>query len=274
MHAEESFPGELTAIARRGSGSACRSLHGGFVKWLRGTADDGWVGSVAQQVQPETHWPALRALVLVACADRKHVGSTLGMQLTVRTSRLFEHRVGSGLCEETLAAFEAAIEARDMARFAELAMRDSNQFHAVCADTYPPIFYMTDTSRRIVRMVHAFNEHAGKVVAGYTFDAGPNAVIYCEEETVPALMRWVLYFFPPPAAAGPLESFFPAAEQVLGAGFDVAGLAAPEGSAKEMGEDRDEGKLSRVIYTSAGPGPIRLDDAEGLLDTTTWEVAK
>lgn len=56
--------GELSGIARQGSGSACRSMHGGFVQWIMGQRDDG-KDSLAQQVEPESHWPELRILVLV-----------------------------------------------------------------------------------------------------------------------------------------------------------------------------------------------------------------
>lgn len=56
--------GELSGIARQGSGSACRSMYGGFVQWIMGKDDDG-KDSLAQQVEPETHWPELRILVLV-----------------------------------------------------------------------------------------------------------------------------------------------------------------------------------------------------------------
>lgn len=56
--------GELSGIARQGSGSACRSIYGGFVQWIMGQQDDGR-DSLAQQVASETHWPELRILVLV-----------------------------------------------------------------------------------------------------------------------------------------------------------------------------------------------------------------
>ena len=56
--------GELSGIARQGSGSACRSMYGGFVQWIMGEREDG-KDSVAQQVEPESHWPDLRVLVLV-----------------------------------------------------------------------------------------------------------------------------------------------------------------------------------------------------------------
>jgi len=43
---------------------------------------------------------------------------------------------------------EEAIKNRDFASFSQLSCADSNQFHAVCLDTSPPIFYMNDTSHR------------------------------------------------------------------------------------------------------------------------------
>ena len=74
-----------------------------------------------------------------------------------------------------------AYKTRDFAKFAVTTMMDSNQFHCTCLDTYPPIFYMNDVSKSIIKIIHAYNDFKGAVKAGYTFDAGPNAVIYVEE---------------------------------------------------------------------------------------------
>ena len=52
---------------------------------------------------------------------------------------------------------EKAYLGKDFAAVARLAMQDSNQFHATCLDTYPPIFYLNDVSRAIIGLVHAFN---------------------------------------------------------------------------------------------------------------------
>ena len=65
---------------------------------------------------------------------------------------------------------------RDFQTFADITMMDSNQFHATCLDTFPPIFYMNDVSRAVVATVHALNKASGRNVCAYTFDAGPNAV--------------------------------------------------------------------------------------------------
>ncbi len=61
---------------------------------------------------------------------------------------------------------EKAILKKDFETFAVLTMKDSNQFHAVCLDTFPPIFYLNDTSKRIISLVNAINGVAGKPVVG------------------------------------------------------------------------------------------------------------
>ena len=62
-----------------------------------------------------------------------------------------------------MAEIEHALVARDFATFARITMQDSNQFHAVCLDTYPPIFYMNDVSRQIVQMITQFNTTEGGI---------------------------------------------------------------------------------------------------------------
>ncbi|EAS33132.2 diphosphomevalonate decarboxylase [Coccidioides immitis RS] len=173
-------PSELSRIARQGSGSACRSLMGGYVAWKSGAKEDG-SDSLAEQVAPASHWPEMRALILVVSDAKKDVPSTEGMQATRATSTLFPFRVTS-VVPERMAAMEKAIQNRDFASFAEITMRDSNNFHATCLDTWPPIFYMNDVSRAAVRVVHDVNRAAGETICAYTFDAGPNAVIYYLEK--------------------------------------------------------------------------------------------
>lgn len=56
--------GDVSAMARQGSGSACRSVLGGFVQWHRGELPSG-EDSVASQLQPAHHWPDMHILILV-----------------------------------------------------------------------------------------------------------------------------------------------------------------------------------------------------------------
>lgn len=69
---------EISDIARMGSGSACRSIYGGFVQWHKGVQLDG-KDSIAVPVAPASHWPELHVLILVVNDSKKKVGSTSGM---------------------------------------------------------------------------------------------------------------------------------------------------------------------------------------------------
>ena len=77
--------------------------------------------------------------------------------------------------------------------------QDSNQFHAICLDTYPPIFYLNDTSRRIIHLISRYNQLHPQVRAAYTFDAGPNAVLMVQSSHVQELLDLVCHYFPPSA---------------------------------------------------------------------------
>ena len=67
-----------------------------------------------------------------------------------------------------MAKMEDAIHKKDFQTFAKLTMQDSNQFHAICLDTYPPITYMNDTSRRIISLVTKYNSLQEELKVQYT----------------------------------------------------------------------------------------------------------
>ena len=68
-----------------------------------------------------------------------------------------------------MAAIEKAIHAKDFETFGKLTMQDSNQFHAICLDTYPPIFYMNDVSRHIVQVLTRYNSFSKGIKVGRLF---------------------------------------------------------------------------------------------------------
>ena len=160
--------------------------------WEKGERVDG-KDSIARQLFPANHWPDLRVLVCVVCRDEKAVPSTAGMQTSVQTSRLLPQRLTN--LPDRISAITEAISTRDFPKFGEITMRDSNEMHAVCLDTYPPIAYLNDTSHQIARAVHEFNKEEGEVRAAYTFDAGPNAVLFCEGRDLGELRKRVVEGF-------------------------------------------------------------------------------
>lgn len=183
---------DISAIARMGSGSACRSVYGGFVQWQAGTCAED---SIAVQVAPASHWPEMRILVLVVSDHKKATSSTGGMSRSVKTSELLKYRAES-VVPGRVKRITEAIKERDFETFAEITMKDSNQFHAVCLDTYPPCKYMNDTSHAISNFIHQFNEYKGATKVAYTFDAGPNACLYLLEKDVNELLAFIRHVLP------------------------------------------------------------------------------
>ncbi len=195
----------------------------------------------------------MRALVLVVSAARKHVPSTAGMQVTVRTSSLFRTRADV-VVPARMRQMERAIAERDFDAFARLTMQDSNGFHAVCLDSWPPIAYLNDVSRAAMRLVEDINTQSqredgeGRLLAAYTFDAGPNAVVYYldrDTEQVAGVFRAVL------------------GEQVEGWEGTYADAIKP---AEVEGNGLDEKAVQilregvgRVICTAVGGGPEKVD---------------
>lgn len=242
-------PRDLSRIARQGSGSACRSLMGGYVAWRAGENQDG-SDSLAEEVAPASHWPEMRAIILVVSAEKKDVPSTEGMQTTVGTSTLFATRAKETV-PERMTAIETAIQKKDFPAFAEITMRDSNGFHATCLDSWPPIFYMNDVSRAAVRLVHEINSLAGRTVCAYTFDAGPNAVIYYldeDSEIVGGTIKAILGS----SAEGWEGPFNERMQNVTG------GVSLDKLDSRTVDVLRDG--VSRVILTGVGEGPISVDE--------------
>jgi diphosphomevalonate decarboxylase len=69
-------------------------------------------------------------------------------------------------------------------------MRESNQLHAVCLDTYPPIFYMNETSRLIIKTATMLNMQGENIVA-YSIDAGFHVFLFCLKERQESVLEAV-----------------------------------------------------------------------------------
>jgi diphosphomevalonate decarboxylase len=235
---------EISDIARMGSGSACRSIYGGFVQWQKGASYDG-KDSIAVQIAPASHWPELHVLILVVKDSKKKTGSTNGMARTILTSDLIKYRVEKCVPPRIHSMIQA-IKDRNFAKFAEITMKDSNQFHAVCLDTYPPVVYMNDVSHEIVNYVHEFNRIEGETKVAYTFDAGPNACLYVLEKNVKKVLAFINHVFPNDNQNN--------VEYLRGIPVDYTGS---EFDANEFNayEPYTRNTLKYIIHTKVGEGP-------------------
>ena len=189
---------DVSVLARIGSGSACRSAYGGFVKWLMGKEADGSDCRAVQYVD-NTYWPEMNVLCAVLKGEKKDISSTKGMQQSLQTSPMMQARIEE-VVPRRMEEVSAAVTARDFDRFAEITMLDSDDLQQVCATTTPKIQYATEDSYAIIRLVHALNKAKGKRILAYTFDAGANAFMFTLRENLPEVLAVLLHHFPTPDA--------------------------------------------------------------------------
>jgi diphosphomevalonate decarboxylase len=164
---------DLSRLARRGSGSACRSVPGGFVEWHTGIRDED---SFAVSIAEPDHWQLADCVVIVS-AGHKKVGSTEGHAIA-GTSPLQDARVADA--ERRLDVCRHAILDRDFDAFAHIIELDSDMMHAVMMTSSPPLLYWQAAT---VDVFHAVREwRAGGLAVAYTVDAGPNVHVLCPLE--------------------------------------------------------------------------------------------
>lgn len=173
-------PRELSILARRGSGSACRSVMGGFCEWLPGKAEDG-SDSFATQVAPPEHWPELRMVAIVCEDEPKRVSSTEGMRRTAATSPYFE--AWTRTADSDLESAREALLRRDLGALGAIAERNSWRMHAAALAADPPLCYLKPRTLEIIELIEGLR--AGGLQLFFTLDAGANPVLLCLASAVP-----------------------------------------------------------------------------------------
>lgn len=162
---------ELSALARRGSGSACRSVPAGYTEWRMGR---GNATSFAHSVAPPSHWD-LRDVVVVVSREHKAVGSSRGHGLAI-SSPLHAARVLA--VPAMLAACKRALLARDLEAMGVLIEEDAIMMHAVMMTSRPALYYWTPATVEVIQAVQ--NWRADGLPVYFTIDAGPNVHLICE----------------------------------------------------------------------------------------------
>lgn len=168
-------PTELSRLARRGSGSASRSIFAGFALWRAGDDEQ----SVAEPIDA----PDMAMVIAVVDRTEKPVSSREAMRRTIDTSPFYPAWVTSTAA--TLDEAVAACAADDLERLGALAETNAMRMHAVIQSCDPPIRYLGPTSIALFDRVAALRGAGVRVWA--TADAGPNVVAVCHPDDVGAV---------------------------------------------------------------------------------------
>lgn len=162
---------DLSRLARRGSGSASRSIFGGLVQWRRGNDD---VTSYAEPILEQVDF-GLEMLAIMINQDQKKVSSRGGMQLSVDTSPYFA--MWPNVVEQDLTAMQQAIAEQDVATIGQIAEANAMRMHALTLSANPPFSYFEPATMTAIQAIQNLREQG--LTCYYTMDAGPNVkVIY------------------------------------------------------------------------------------------------
>lgn len=162
----------LSILARLGSGSASRSVYGGFVVWHKGLLHDG-SDCFAQQLFTKDHWPEFRIIVVILQSAQKKISSSSGMQISVATSKFYNDWVAHS--ELRLNDMIEAIKQKNLANVGALAELDCLEMHQAMQDSTPAINYFNDKTVAVMDMIKKLR--ISGVQCYFTIDAGPNVKI-------------------------------------------------------------------------------------------------
>ena len=163
----------LSRLARTGSGSACRSIPGGFTEWqVDGCDPDSGAISIAD---PE-YW-GLRDCIAIISREHKDIGSTEGHALAytspIKVARVEDVHRRLDLCRQ-------AILERDFDAFAGVTELDTNLMHAVMLTSTPSLIYWQSPTLTVMQAVQEWRKQG--IAACYTIDAGPNVHVITTQE--------------------------------------------------------------------------------------------
>lgn len=165
----------LSALARLGSGSACRSIPDGFSEWRKGKSDES---SYAREIFPVNYWD-LCDIVAVVSSERKKKSSGEGHEAAL-TSPYFKERQKQ--LPKRITDFKMALQKKDFELLGKLIEEEAIDLHLIAMSSKPPIFYLNNHTFEVIESLRAWREKG--LQAYFTMDAGPNVHVICREKDV------------------------------------------------------------------------------------------
>jgi len=167
-------PEQLSELARTGSGSAPRSLFGGFAL-LRNQGDQ----TTCVQIATPEEWP-LAIVIAVTSDEEKAVSSRVGMELSRQTSPYYQQWINTH--DADLEAGLRCVQERDFAALAVLAEHSCLKMHAVMMATRPSLLYLSAATMACLNVIRDLRQSGTDVF--FTVDAGPQVKAVCTLDAV------------------------------------------------------------------------------------------
>lgn len=168
-------PTRLSALARRSSASAARSVFGGFAELSAGASGDE--GLAARQIAPQTHWDVCLVLALTATGP-KAVGSTEAMERSRATSPFYDAWIGAA--PKWSNTVKQAIADRDLETLGAAMEQSTLAFHCCAITSHPSTLYWSPATIAALQTVTGLRARGVSVWS--TMDAGPHVKALCESQ--------------------------------------------------------------------------------------------
>ena len=162
---------ELSALARLGSGSACRSIPDGYVKWE---------GEYAYSLYPHDYWD-LRDILVIVESKGKEISSSKGHN-AAHSSPFFTKRLA--MIPKRIKRIEKALKEKNFPELGNVIEEDCLDMHHVMQTQTPPLFYWNEKTQQVIKQV----KRSGLPVY-FTIDAGPNVHLICEAKNEKKLVE-------------------------------------------------------------------------------------
>ena len=174
---------ELSILARNGSGSASRSIYGGFVEWIAGNDN---ASSFAQPIDEHPDID-LSILSVVINTQTKKISSTVGMENSVKSSPFYPNWVT--LVTSEIEEIKQAIAKKDIQKIGEISEHNAMSMHALTLSANPSFTYFAPETIRIIQIIQELRQKG--IFAYATIDAGPNVKIICTKESLPKVQTYI-----------------------------------------------------------------------------------
>lgn len=178
----------LSRFARRGSGSACRSIFGGFVEWEKGHDD---LSSYAKPVPSDSFEDDLAMVFVLINDQKKEVSSRNGMRRTVETSSFYQGWLDS--VEGDLYQLKQAIKTKDFQLLGETMERNGLKMHGTTLAAQPPFTYWSPDSLKAMDAVRQLRKQG--IPCYFTMDAGPNVKVLVENSHLSEVQETFIKLF-------------------------------------------------------------------------------
>ncbi len=169
---DEEFYRKASLIARLGSGSASRSVYGGFVAWGESNSFSKSSDEYAVPFSQYTHpiFQDFQDTILMVSAKKKDVSSSAGHQL------MQNHPYALARFAQANVHFESmlgVLRSGDLDRFIEIMENEALSLHGLMMNSKPSYTLLKPNTLELIERIRLFRA-SSNIPIGFTLDAGPN----------------------------------------------------------------------------------------------------